>query len=71
MTLEEGHWILIFKRSVVQKNGVKHKLPLANKEKKLSPNCLSIVNQTESLCFMTQGTMYILDAIQYGNQLFL
>lgn len=54
MTLEEGHWILVFKRSIVQ-NKENAKLPWQKKKKKnLTPSCLSIVNQMECLWFMTQ-----------------
>lgn len=58
MTLEEGHWILVFERSIVQDKG-KAQAPLAKKKKKknLTPDCLSIVNQMECLCFMTQRTI--------------
>lgn len=56
MTLEEGHWILVFERSIVQNKG-KAQDPLAKKEKNLTPDCLSIVNQMECLCFMTQRTI--------------
>lgn len=56
MTLEEGHWILVFERSIVQNKG-KAQAPLAKKEKNLTPDCLSIVNQMECLCFMTQRTI--------------
>lgn len=33
MTLEEGHWILVFERSIVQDKG-KAQAPLAKKKKK-------------------------------------
>lgn len=57
VTLEEGHWILVFKRSIVP-NKEKSEVPLAKKEEKnLTPNCLSIVNQMECLWFMTQRTI--------------
>lgn len=61
MTLEEGHWILVFKGSIVQTKE-KSRAPLAKKKKKggggnLTPNCLGIVNQVEFLRFITHRTM--------------
>lgn len=54
MTLEEGHWILVSERSIVQDREAQAPW---QKGKILTPDCLSIVNQMECLCFMTQRTV--------------
>lgn len=56
MTLEEGHWILVSERSIVQDKG-KAQAPLAKKKKNSDSRLLKHCKPNGCLCFMTQRTV--------------